>query len=191
MKQDIRNRETGETMSRFSVKWENIKNEMFASVEDPLKSKWWDKAWEIMLDPKLGPVVNSKMADVEVALLLMELRNIHTGYEFMYWEHDYDPMWLDYWDVTGVPWDKLTSFLNSQGFLENKDVAVPRDDDRQPVRDAIHSYCWSKRQVIFDALLLHFEDEISLGMFMLGPKIPRNRDRASRIIGYADNQFEF
>jgi hypothetical protein len=178
-------------MNDFQDKWNSIKNDMFASAEDPLKTKWWDKAWEIMLDPNFGSIVNDKMSDVEIALLLMELRNIHTGYEFMYWNHDYDPMWLDYWDATGLPWEKLVLFLGSKGHLTGAISKFKRDAKVQQVRDAIHGYCWSKRQVIFDILYKCFEDEANLSLFMLGGKIPRNRDAATNIFGYVDNQFDF
>lgn len=175
----------------FLARWNGIKNEMFNAVEDPMKSKWWDKAWEIMLDPQSGPLVDTKMPDVEVALLLVELRNIYTGYEFMYWDHDYDPLWLDYWNATGLPWRQLVLYLIGKGLLEDVSPDTLKDDSAVAVISAVHTYCWGKRQMIFDAMLAHFEDEMSMGMFMLGGNIPRNKDAAHRIIGYVDNQFEF
>ena len=179
-------------MDYFLSRWNDVKDEMFKSVEDPMKSKWWDKAWEIMLDPQFGPLVDKKMPDAEVALLLMELRNIHTGYEFMYWSHDYDPMWLDYWDATGLPWEQLVSYLGSEGILETANSGTSRDDNSvADVRGAVHTYCWSKRQIIFDAMLVHFEDDMSMGMFMLGGNISRNKDAAHRIISYVYEQFDF
>ncbi len=176
-------------MDDFVNRWNGIKDEMFSSVEDPLKSKWWNKAWEIMLDPNFGPVVAKDMPEVEVALLLIELRNIHTGYEFMYWQYDYEPMWLDYWDATGLPLEKLVSYLKGIGFLADADVS--EDEDTGPVRDAMHTYCWGKRQAIFDALIRHFEDETNLGMYMLGGKTHRNKNADQRIFDYACDQFDF
>lgn len=176
-------------MDDFVNRWSSIKDEMFSLAEDPLKSKWWDKAWAIMLDPNFGPVVARDMPEVEVALLLIELRNIHTGYELMYWQYDYEPTWLDYWDATGLPRKKLISYLKERGLLTS--VKVSEDENRGAVPDAMHTYCWGKRQAIFDALILHFEDDTNLGMHMLGGKVPRNRDAAQRIFDYACAQFDF
>jgi len=101
-------------------------------------------------------------------------------------------MWLDYWDATGLPWEQLVSYLGSEGILETANSGTSRDDNSvADVRGAVHTYCWSKRQIIFDAMLVHFEDEMSMGMFMLGGNISRNKDAAHRIISYVYEQFDF
>ncbi len=160
---------------------EGVKNTMFAHAEDPQKSQWWNVAWETLHNADFGPVISKKTSPIEEALWLLELRNIHSVYECVFYDGSYDPMWIDWWETTGIAEDKLTAFLETTGDFEQG----------TSLQDAIHTYCWGKRQTIFDTLMKKYEDESALFMLFVGGKIPRSRDRAQAVYDWVSQGFGY
>ena len=162
---------------------------MFRTAEDPQKSRWWDKAWETLVDSEFGPVIDLDTPDIEVALWLVTLRNIHAAYEATYWDHSYDPTWMDYWAATGESVKDLITYLDEQSFLEGGASQVVEGENHQIVCDALRTFCWGKRQVVFDAMMKRFEDENTLSMVMLGGKLSKSRGACERIFSFVYNEF--
>lgn len=159
---------------------EEAKNAMFAHAEDPQNSKWWDVAWETLHDTAFGPVINKKTPVIEEALWLMELRNIHSAFESVFYGWEYDPMWIDWLEATGVEEQEMTAFLKQVNKFEEDDT----------LKDALHTYCWEKRQTVFDTLIKRFENESHLFDLFMGGKMPRDRDRAQAVYGWIDEGFD-
>ena len=168
-------------------KLEEAKNEMFASVEDPLKSRWWEVAWETLHSKEFGPVISKDATLVEKALWLLELRNIHAVYEAVFFGWEYDPMWMDWWEVTNLPKEDLATFLRSIGaFEEDEDESIP---------DAVHTYCWGKRQEVFDVLMKKFVDDTHLFLFFIGDEVPkgssRDRERVQALCNWVGDALDY
>ena len=160
---------------------EEAKDAMFAHAEDPQNSQWWNVAWETLHDTAFGPVISRKTSAIEEALWLLELRNIHSVFESVFYGWEYDPMWMDWWEATGITEEELAAFLKKEGKFEEDDS----------LRDAIHTYCWDKRQTVFDTLMKRFEDESRLFWLFVGDKAPRNRDRAQAVYNWVADGFEY
>lgn len=168
-------------------KLEEAKNEMFANVEDPLKSRWWEVAWTTLHEAEFGPVISKTATAVEEALWLLELRNIHAVYEAVFFGWEYDPMWMDWWEATNLPIEDLATFLRNAGaFEEDEDESIP---------DAVHTYCWSKRQEVFAVLMKKFVDDTHLFLFFIGDKVPkgssRDRERIQALCNWVGDALDY
>ena len=166
-------------------KLEQAKNEMFARVEDPLNTRWWEVAWEALHDKAYGSVIDDKTSAVEEAIWLLELRNIHAVYEAVFYGWEYEPMWLEWWNFTGIPEQDLIASLSETHAFEVGGNSVS---------NTLHTLCWSKRQKVYDVLLEKFEDETILFMFFVGNKVPkgeRDRTRVQSICNWVDEAFDY
>ena len=171
-------------------KWGPIRDRMFKSVDDPHKSRWWESAWEVLIDPKLGSKINAESSDSEIAMWLVVLKGIQSEYESAYFGSEPDLLLLDYWDSTEESLGSLEIVLFGTNKLNNvENISVADIDSDMKFRNMLQESFIKKRKELFKMMKMKYKDDMDLIMLFLGGKIPRDRDAAHRVASFVENGF--